>query len=63
VGHKQDAEPKEWDFCPPCGVCRQVMAEFADPDSFQVYLGRGEEIRSFNLRQLLPESFSLKREG
>jgi cytidine deaminase len=63
VGHKQDAEPGEWDFCPPCGVCRQVMAEFADPDSFQVYLGRGEEIRSFNLRQLLPESFSLKREG
>ena len=46
------------DFCYPCGVCRQVMAEFCDPESFQIILvnSRGErKIRL--LKELLPESF------
>ena len=47
------------DFCPPCGVCRQVMAEFCDKD-FTVLLGKdGEEIRSLSLNELLPHSFGL----
>ncbi len=47
------------DFCPPCGVCRQVMAEFCDKD-FTVLLGKdGEEIRSLSLSELLPHSFGL----
>ena len=43
---------------PPCGVCRQVMAEFCKPD-FEIYLAKpdGYEVRT--LAQLLPDSFSL----
>lgn len=44
-------------FCAPCGVCRQVMAEFCNPDRFQVLLGTTDEWKSYSLRELLPESF------
>lgn len=45
-------------LCTPCGVCRQVMAEFCKPD-FQVYMAKpgGLEIRT--LAQLLPDSFQI----
>lgn len=46
------------DFCPPCGVCRQVMSEFCDKD-FEIYLFNGEEIKTYTLGELLPESFNL----
>lgn len=46
-------------FCPPCGVCRQVMREFCAPD-FKIILARStEDYKIFTLEQLLPESFSL----
>ena len=44
--------------CPPCGVCRQVMREFCDPESFRVILATGrEEYKIMTLQELLPESF------
>lgn len=47
------------DYCPPCGVCRQVMREFCF-DDFRILLGGADgAIRAFTLAQLLPESFSL----
>ena len=47
------------DFCPPCGVCRQVLSEFCDKD-FKIILANGKgEQKVFTLAQLLPESFSL----
>ena len=47
------------DFCPPCGVCRQVLAEFCTRD-FKVILAKYiDEYKVFTLEQLLPESFSL----
>lgn len=46
------------DFCYPCGVCRQVMAEFCDPKSFLIITAdsRGERMIK-TLEELLPESF------
>lgn len=42
----------------PCGVCRQVMAEFCDAD-FKVIVARSEdEFSEFTLSQLLPSGFS-----
>lgn len=42
----------------PCGVCRQVMMEFCDPDAFQILLATGpDDYRTYTLRQLLPEGF------
>ena len=43
-------------FCPPCGVCRQVMAEFCQPD-FLVALGNVEKWKVYQLSELLPKSF------
>ena len=46
------------DYCAPCGVCRQVMMEFCDPDTFQVILAKSEtEYQVFTLRDLLPCGF------
>ena len=42
----------------PCGVCRQVMMEFCDPDAFRILLATGpDNYRTYTLRQLLPEGF------
>lgn len=45
---------------PPCGVCRQVMREFCEPD-FQVYMisSQAGDFETRTLAQLLPDSFSL----
>ena len=46
------------EYAPPCGVCRQVMREFTDPDKFIVIVARSEEdYRIFHLSDLLPQSF------
>jgi cytidine deaminase len=41
--------------CAPCGVCRQVMNEFCDPDTFEIILadGKGGEL-VFTLKEMLP---------
>ncbi|MFA5562004.1 MAG: cytidine deaminase [Eubacteriales bacterium] len=43
--------------CPPCGVCRQVLAEFCRPDSFRVVLGHADGQESHTLESLLPRGF------
>ena len=46
------------DFCPPCGVCRQVMAEFCDPETFQIILAKSPEYyKIYTLAELFPEGF------
>ena len=46
-------------FCPPCGVCRQVIREFCGPD-FPVFIAGPEgQYQTRTLAQLLPDSFSL----
>ena len=44
------------DFCVPCGICRQVMREFA-PDLEIICLNGAGEERTFTLPELLPHSF------
>lgn len=44
------------DFCAPCGICRQVLAEFCDGD-FPVVLGTPEKYQAYTLAELLPFSF------
>ena len=39
-GGPGEAEPE--DFCTPCGVCRQVLREFVDPNEFLVLLCKGD---------------------
>lgn len=42
----------------PCGVCRQVMREFIEPEDFFVIVAKSEEeYQAYRFSQLLPESF------
>lgn len=56
VGGKEGEPPA---FCTPCGVCRQVMAEFCNPDDFLILSGETPEtVRQFTMREILPFGFS-----
>lgn len=49
------------DYLPPCGICRQVLAEFCDLETFQVILANNEEdYQIVTLDKLLPGAFSIK---
>ena len=54
VGAKKGEELSA--FCAPCGICRQVMAEFCDKD-FEILLFDGKEVKAYTLDGILPESF------
>lgn len=46
------------ELCAPCGVCRQVMAEFCDPEKFQIILANGrDKYIQRSLKDLLPFGF------
>ena len=45
-------------YTAPCGVCRQVMREFCQPDHFRIILAKDEEHwKEYSLSELLPEGF------
>ncbi len=46
-------------YCPPCGVCRQVLAEFCGPEFLVILPKSRTEYKVRTLAELLPESFSL----
>ncbi len=56
VGGKEE-NPLE--FCSPCGVCRQVLAEFCGED-FRILLGNPEKFQSYTVDEILPFSFTKK---
>ena len=43
-------------FCAPCGVCRQVLAEFCDKD-FRLVLGTPKSFTVYDFNSILPYSF------
>ena len=46
------------EYTAPCGVCRQVMMEFCDPETFQIILAVSrEKYDIFTLKELLPFGF------
>lgn len=50
--------------CAPCGVCRQVMREFCNPEEFRVLLEDGKGgILNLTLEEILPHSFGPKNLG
>ncbi len=47
------------EYCYPCGVCRQVLAEFVDAD-FEVVMAKSEnDYKVFKISELLPVAFKL----
>ncbi len=58
-GNSDNATPVH--YCPPCGVCRQVMKEFCSSD-FEIIMAKSaDNYKVMKLSELLPESFD-KRE-
>lgn len=55
VGGKEVLLPR----CVPCGVCRQVMAEFCG-GGFRVLLGTPENYKTYTLDGLLPLAFRME---
>lgn len=57
VGNKKG---EKGEMCTPCGVCRQVMAEFCEPEEFLIIVGTREKADVYTLKQLLPLGFTKK---
>lgn len=58
VGGKKAATAKDMDYAFPCGICRQVLREFSDPEKMIVLICKNtEDYKEMTLAQLLPESF------
>lgn len=46
------------EYAAPCGVCRQVMMEFCNPEEFQIILATSkDQYEIFTLKELLPLGF------
>ena len=55
VGNDVNTPIGKGDFCPPCGVCRQVMSEFC-PSDFEIVLGKNyDEYEVYTLAELMPK--------
>lgn len=56
VGSPEGEELTQYAY--PCGVCRQVMREFCEPERFRIIVAKSEEdYRVMTLAAFLPESF------
>ena len=58
IGAKKGASPDEYGSAAPCGVCRQVMMEFCDPETFRILVARNaDEYRIDTLKEIMPHAF------
>lgn len=45
-------------YTSPCGICRQVLREFSNPEELKVIMAKSEtDYKVMTLEELLPESF------
>ncbi|MFT3982948.1 MAG: cytidine deaminase [Lachnospiraceae bacterium] len=57
IGGEEETDETEG-YAYPCGICRQVMREFCDQDTFRVLVAKSEtDYEEVLLAQLLPNSF------
>ena len=55
VGGKDDIEA-----CTPCGGCRQAIREFSDRNTRIILIGKGKQIDSYTIDEMLPAAFRLR---
>jgi cytidine deaminase len=55
------ASPND-DFCPPCGGCRQKIAEFADKNTLVHMATQQGEIKTVKFSELLPLAFGFNKD-
>lgn len=55
AGGQERAEPADYAF--PCGICRQVLNEFAGPEFAVVVAKSMSDYQEYTLGELLPNSF------
>lgn len=59
VGAPKEKQPQE--FCFPCGVCRQVMAELAGEKLTVIAARSAQDYRLFAMKELLPFAFGAEQ--
>ncbi len=58
AGSGEGLEPE---YCYPCGVCRQVIAEFVDYNNFDVVVAKTEsDFKVHKFSEILPHAFGPK---
>lgn len=58
VAAQETAAAHETDYAYPCGICRQVLREFSDPEKMTVLVCKSvDDYKEMTLEELLPESF------
>ena len=43
----------------PCGACRQVISEFSSDDTIVFFRGKGNDVRHYNIDEVLIHRFKL----
>ncbi len=62
VGGMEGTDADE--LCAPCGVCRQVMMEFCNPDTFEIIMANGKDKAvKTTLKEILPFGFGPENLG
>ncbi|MGP1487723.1 MAG: cytidine deaminase [Peptoanaerobacter stomatis] len=59
VGGLETTKDGEFEYTPPCGVCRQVMMEFCDYNNFIIILAKSEQdYKEYKLSEIMPLGFN-----